>query len=107
LLGRWKSAAVRAFSTEMRAPIGKVGSTRSRYIRFPPSSTMAIEPPSLPRRARRRRGGDGLRAVQRQRLLGDGLGLRLARQAGSAAASRNDPVAFIGGISSGSGWAVG
>jgi hypothetical protein len=51
LLGRWKSAAVRAFSVAMWAPIGKVGWIRSRYMRFPPSSTMAMDPPSLPFRA--------------------------------------------------------
>src|SRR4051812_37744723 len=32
----------------MVAPIGKVGWIRSRYIRFPPSSTIAIDAPSLP-----------------------------------------------------------
>ena len=48
LVGFWKSAAVRAFSVEMVAPIGKVGCMRSRYIRLPPSSTTAIDAPSLP-----------------------------------------------------------
>jgi hypothetical protein len=49
LLGRWKSAAVRAFSVAMCEPMGKVGAIRSRYMRFPPSSTTAIDPPSFPR----------------------------------------------------------
>src|SRR6185312_13344638 len=48
LVGFWKSAAVRAFSVEIVAPIGKVGWIRSRYMRLPPSSTIAMEPPSLP-----------------------------------------------------------
>jgi hypothetical protein len=41
-----EEAAVRAFPVEIRAPAANVPSSRSRYMRLPPSSTTAIAAPS-------------------------------------------------------------
>src|SRR5262245_8997076 len=45
LVGRLKSAAVRALPIEILAPAAKVPSNRSSAIRLPPSSTTAMTPP--------------------------------------------------------------
>src|SRR5713226_8548818 len=81
-VGFLNMTAVLALPMEMLAPAENVPSSRSKAIKFPPSSTTAMTPPGACSfcASALRRGNDLFRSLQGERLFLDSLGIREARK---------------------------